>query len=453
MAQQLITLPYLPRTAFLPFHNRKERWACLVVHRRAGKTVSAINELIKSALQCQLPSPRFAYVAPTYSQAKDVAWDYLKRFTYPIPDVKISESELHVTMPGDRRVRLYGADNYDRLRGIYLDGCVVDEPADMDPEAWASIIRPALSDRKGWCVWIGTPKGRDAFYRVWQQGTTSDDWFTMRLPASQSGLLPAEELESAKKQMLTSKGSYDREYECSFETPVQGAVYGDLIADLRQKKRVISFERDMEAPVFATWDVGWNDSMSVWLFQVVGLDIRVIWHTRKQFHTAAQMFEILFATGIPISGHLVPHDAGHKAPGEGKNFIDYMKQAGFLNIITIRRITKIWDGINAARALLPRCWFNVPVCSLGLEAMEAYHTKDTTDGSAIQREPVHDWSSHDASAFRYIAEALQEGLVNTLAARRVVQSPRFPDGSTVDLFTASQRHKRKGRATSAGPSI
>src|SRR5262245_38140128 len=118
---QRIVIPYSPREQFLEFHNRKQRWACVVSHVRAGKTVACINDLIKGALTCKLPEPRFAYVAPFYTQAKDVAWNYLKRFTAPIPGVESNEAELRVDFPNGGRVRLYGADNYDRMRGIYLD--------------------------------------------------------------------------------------------------------------------------------------------------------------------------------------------------------------------------------------------------------------------------------------------------------------------------------------------
>ena len=131
----------------MPFHERTERWACLVVHRRGGKTVAVINDLIKRALECPLPSPRFAYVAPTYGQAKDVAWQYLKRFVAPIPGVQVSEGELWVNLPGDRRIRLYGADNYGRLRGIYLEGLAVVESADMPPVPGCEVSRPALRGR------------------------------------------------------------------------------------------------------------------------------------------------------------------------------------------------------------------------------------------------------------------------------------------------------------------
>lgn len=130
-----VTIPYSPRPQFVPYHDRSERFCKIVAHRRFGKTVGCINDLIKAALTNtrNVPPPRYGYVAPTYTQAKDVAWGYLKHFSAPIPGIQMSESELWVEYPNGARIRLYGADNYDRMRGLYFDGIVIDEPAQMDP--------------------------------------------------------------------------------------------------------------------------------------------------------------------------------------------------------------------------------------------------------------------------------------------------------------------------------
>ena len=162
-----IRLGYQARPAFVSLHTRKERFGCVVAHRRAGKTVAAIMDLIDAALRCTKPNPRFAYLAPYYAQAKDVVWSYVKQYAGSIPGVTINEGELRADFPNGARLRLYGADNYDRMRGIYLDGVVLDEFADQPPQAWREVIRPALSDRQGWGLFIGTPKGRNAFYDVY----------------------------------------------------------------------------------------------------------------------------------------------------------------------------------------------------------------------------------------------------------------------------------------------
>jgi phage terminase large subunit len=185
--------PYEVRDQFNPLHRRETRWFIGVAHRRAGKTVADINELVIGATRCRLANPRFAYVAPQLNQAKDIAWTYLKEYTAFLSP-KINESELWVELPGGARIRIYGADNPDRLRGIYLDGVVLDEFGDMDPTIWSQVIRPALSDRKGWACFIGTPKGKNTFHKLWVAAEDDPDWTRLMLKASETGLVDDKEL-------------------------------------------------------------------------------------------------------------------------------------------------------------------------------------------------------------------------------------------------------------------
>lgn len=232
----MIRIPYAPRRGFLPFHDRPQRFAALVCHRRAGKTVATINDIIKRAVECTLPAPRYAYIAPLHRQAKDIAWDYLKRFTAPFPDREVNESELRIDLPGERRIRLYGADNPDSLRGLYLDGVVIDEPAQMKPAVWAEVIRPALADREGWATFIGTPKGRNWFYDIFRRGEKDEAWYTMVLRASQSGILKAAEIEAMTADMAPSQ--IDQEMECSFEAPDSVQFIDGALVDAARARKI-----------------------------------------------------------------------------------------------------------------------------------------------------------------------------------------------------------------------
>jgi len=210
------------RKQFVPYLTRDKRWASVVAHRRAGKTVACIMDLIKKAVEHKGREPRFAYVAPTYTQAKDVAWSYLKEYTQSIPGMAKSESELTVTFPHNKaRIRLYGAENADRLRGLYLDGVVIDEAGDIDPRAYPEVIRPALSDRKGWATFIGTPKGRNEFHRIFERSKAEADWYSQELKASKTKLIPDEELADARRTLTPEQ--YAQEYECSFNAAIVGA--------------------------------------------------------------------------------------------------------------------------------------------------------------------------------------------------------------------------------------
>jgi phage terminase large subunit len=232
-----IDIGYIPRKQFIDFHKRRERWALIVAHRRAGKTVACIHDLVDGAMRCKQPNARFIYLAPFYRQAKDVAWQILKDTMKPFgPAAVVNESELRVDY-GDRRIRLYGADNYDALRGIHIDGIVLDEYADMDPRAWPEVIRPALSDRDGWAVFIGTPKGENDFYTKYQAAKDDADWYTTMLKGSETGIISKEELAGMRSAM--TKEQYNQEIECSFRSAVVGAYYGDALEQAEKEDSVL----------------------------------------------------------------------------------------------------------------------------------------------------------------------------------------------------------------------
>lgn len=404
-SETAIDLGYRAREAFRPFHRRRARWSCLVAHRRAGKTVACVADLVDAALRCTKPSPRFAYIAPLYVQAKDVAWGYLKRMAAPIPGVSFNEAELRVDLPGDRRIRLYGADNYDRLRGLYLDGVVLDEYADMPPAAWGEVIRPALSDRLGWAAFIGTPKGRNAFFDLWQRAGQSPQWFALMLKASETGLLPESELTSARAEMTPEQ--YAQEYECSFEAAILGAYYGREVAEAEREGRIGDVPIDAALKVHTAWDLGIGDATAIWFFQVTGGAVHVIDHYEAHGHGLAHYAQVLTSKGYAYGTHYVPHDARARDLGTGRTRIETLHQltGRYPHVL---RAGEVMDGINAARMTLPRCRFDAVRCRDGLEALRQYRADFDEKTRAFKDRPRHDWSSHSADAFRYLAMAWRE---------------------------------------------
>jgi phage terminase large subunit len=272
-----IELDYKPREVFLEFHERQQRWSVIVAHRRCGKTVSCINELIYKALIEGKEDARYAYIAPYYSQAKNVAWDYLLRFSQPVLN-KANQSELWVELINGARIRLFGADNADSLRGLYLDGVVLDEYADMRPRIWGEIIRPLLADRRGWAVFIGTPKGHNAFWDVYSKATRDDDWYVKVLRADQTNLIGEEELADARKAMTPDQ--YEQEFLCSFDAAILGAYYGQEMRALTDQDRITPIEFDPMFPLESSWDLGYSDDTTIWTFQVVHGEVRFLdYHT------------------------------------------------------------------------------------------------------------------------------------------------------------------------------
>lgn len=399
---------YSPRRVFVPYHDTDRRWRVIVAHRRAGKTVATIMGLIRSALTCPKPEPRTAYIAPLYRQAKDVAWTYLKRFALSYPGAVASESELHVTFPNGGRVRLYGADNPDGMRGIYLDDCVLDEFADMRPSVLPEIIRPALSDRRGTLTVIGTPRGHNDFHKIWQGAQSDDDWYSVMLRASQTGLVPRDELDSAAKLMTPEQ--YAQEYECSFEAAITGAYWGREMAKAEETGRICRLPIDISADVWTAWDLGVRDATAIWFFQVLAGGLHVVDYYEASGvgldHYASVLREKAAASGYRLGTCLVPHDAKVKEWGSGKTRIEQMEGLG----LTTRLVPdhRLMDGIGGARETLARVRFDRERCAIGIEALKQFRAEFDEERKVLKPTPRHDWTSHAADAFRYLAMGWQE---------------------------------------------
>ena len=394
-----VTLDYAPRAVFLPLHNRKQRWSCCVAHRRCGKTVAAVMELVRGAANDRSGNGRFAYIGPTYQQVKDIAWQYLKQFTSPIPGIRTHETELRVDFPNGARVRLYGAENYDRLRGIYLDGLVCDEYGDMEPRAWSEVLRPALSDRKGWALFIGTPRGDNHFREIWELSQKDPAWFGMSLPVSKTLILPEEELSDARKSMTPEQ--YAAEYECSFTAPVVGAYYGDEMTMAEKEGRITRVPYDKAVRVHTAWDLGIGDSTAIWFMQLVGKEVHVIDFLENTGKGLDWYARELQQKPYVYGSHIVPHDAPARELGTGKTRLEVLRQLGILGNICVDH--KVDDGINAARMFLNKCWFDAEACKPGVAALRQYRREWDARKKVFNNRPLHDWASHAADAFRYLA--------------------------------------------------
>jgi phage terminase large subunit len=398
-------LDYQPRPQFRAFHLRLQRFACIVAHRRAGKTLACVHDLQDHAIHCTRERPRFAYIAPYLHQAKTVAWDHLRAIAAPIREgMKISESELRIDyQKSGGQVRLYGADNPDALRGIYLDGVVLDEYADMDPRVWPEVIRPALAERGGFAVFIGTPKGRNGFHALWQQAQDDPDWFTLMLRASETGLLPEAELASIQRSQTEEQ--HAQEFECSFDAAIVGAFYGKQLAEAARTGRIGTVPHEPSAPVWTAWDLGIRDATAIWFAQTVGREIRIIDYYEASGVDLGHYVRELVNRRYVYGGHIMPHDARAKELGTGKSRWEVLESLGLRNL-TQAPDHRVEDGINAVRMLIPRCWFDAGKCERGIEALKLYRSEFDDRLQALKPRPVHDWSSHAADAFRYLAMRL-----------------------------------------------
>jgi hypothetical protein len=405
-----IELDYAPRDVFADFHDRTERWAVVVAHRRCGKTVSCINDLIYRALIEDKEHGQYAYVAPYYSQAKNIAWDYLQRYSKPVL-AKANQSELWVELVNGAKIKLYGADNPDALRGLYLDGVVLDEYADMRPRMWGEIIRPLLADRLGWAVFIGTPKGHNAFYDVFTNATKDPRWFAKTLRASQTKLLPDSELEDAQASM--SPDQYEQEFECSFEAAIMGAFYGKEMRVLTDAKRIGTVEYDKMFPCHTAWDLGYSDDTAIWWFQVVFGELRILDYHSSNGHQVSYYTDLINSKerefGYKYGTHYLPHDARAKTLASGgKSIIEQISSKIPLTSLKIVPSLSLQDGIQATRLALMRSWFDAERCHDGIECLRQYQREYDEDKKVFRDKPKHDWTSHGADAFRMLAIAWKE---------------------------------------------
>jgi len=426
-----IRLEINPRKQMRPYLERKERWACMVIHRRGGKTFACIQDLLTKALTFKRPGPplRYAYIAPTRDQGKDIAFGYLVSFAGQIPGVEINRADLMITFPNKASIRIYSGESYDRMRGLYFDGVIFDEYDDVDPGAWNSVVRPTLSDYTGWATFIGTPKGRGSFWRQWSYALQQDDWFTLILKASENGIINPEELADIRKS--TPEHIYQQEYECSFAIGRPGAIFSKQIeaarASMRITDNVLWFK---ELPVYSSFDVGAARNQKVWIWQMVGDRINYLEALSgdDECKTPADWAARLMTKRYRYGAHFLPHDA---CAENGGLWQDGLGTGGLSHVVGVPRQRSVWDGINLAVDAFERVHFNDSGCSDGLDALDAYHSKEERDGVTIKDVPSHDWASHYSDAFSLSHQAIKAGLVMDRSA--IAARPRSGQRPTVHL--------------------
>jgi phage terminase large subunit len=399
----VVEIPYRPRPLQAEIHAiiDSHRFSAFVCHRRFGKTVAAVNHLQRAAIECPKPRPRFAYLAPTYRQGKAIAWDYMKHYAAPMPGHAVNESELRVDYPTGGQVRIYGADNPDSLRGLYLDGVIADEYGLQPPNIFTEVLRPALSDRNGWAAFMGTPNGKNQFYEVVQTAQRDPGWGFGEYKASQTGVLPIDELRAAQSVMTADE--YAQEYECSFEASVKGAVYAREVATARDQGRVTRVPIDPAMPVDTDWDLGVGDATAIWFSQTLySGEVRLVDYYEASGLGLDHYKAVLNEKGYAYGMHWAPHDIQVRELGSGRSRLEAAHALGLPFQIS-PRVESLEDGIHAARMLFPRCWFDADRTRHGLEALQHYRWDYNARIHEFKPVPIHDWSSHAADAFRGLA--------------------------------------------------
>lgn len=437
-------IEYAPRPQFLPFHNRRQRWASLNTHRRAGKTVALVNDVIVGALQCPLRKPQLAYVGPTFTQAKRIAWQYLKDYAEPYLSKPPSESELKVTLHGDRTIYCLGADNPDSLRGMYLDGGVGDEYALFRPSVFTTIIRPALSDRNGWWVFASTPRGKNIFYKTHRLAeATPKEWYSLTLKASESGILPPAELESLRADM--DPDEYAQEYECSFDAALKGAIYSDEINQVFAESRSATHHLyDPNLPCHVVYDLGFTDStVAIWWQEHRDGTLRVVNVEATQGKDIFHHIDRLTQFPGELGSVYLPHDAKARNLQTGRSIVEQFLQLDIRPQMIPAH--KVRDRIAATRKMFPRIHFDADCSDDLIEALKGYRREWDDNLLMFKDHPLHDWCSDYADSFGYMCVVAAPKYQRLESSDRSANAdPDSPQGHhyKYDLQTLFADHER-----------
>lgn len=436
-----LQLDYEPREAFVPFHQRSARFASMVCHRRAGKTVACIHDLVLRASYTTKRRAKYAYIGPFRKQTEEIAWVYLKDATDGIRKGDPRVSDLKVTLYNDATIQLYGADNPDSLRGLYFDGVILDEYGDMRPSLWGEIILPTLMDRQGWAVFIGTMKGKNHFYKTLERAKTEPSWYHMELKGSESGILREEDLAELRAQL--TEAQYQQEIECNPNAAVMGTYYSDLVSRLEGEEKMGHYPHNKDEMVHVSADLGFTDSTAFWFWQLDEDGPILIDYYEADSQPLNHYFDVLENKGYDYADIWLPHDAKARTLQTGRSTIEQFQDRGF----PCKPVPKlaVQHGIDAARLILPTCRFDRERCSGGIEALRAYRRSWNEKTQQFSNAPLHDWASNGSDAFRYFSLVTDESKALELVQKKAEFILKAPEYTLNELFEQKEKDNWRSR--------
>ena len=422
MAEIRIRLPHLftPRSYQLPIlhalDTEGKKRGVWVVHRRGGKDRTMLAYISKKMFE---DVGAYYHVFPTYRQAKKVVWDGIdikqgKRFidiAFPselFPQQ--NDTELKITAGNGSIYQLVGSDNFDSIMGTNPIGCVFSEYALQDPRAW-DYFRPILAENGGWAVFIYTARGRNHGFKLFQMASKNPAWFCEKLTVEDtkrddgSPVITPEAIQ-AERDAGMAEELIQQEFYCSFEGYIQGAYYSKQIHQARVDGRLCAVPHVAGFPVYTFWDLGMDDSTTIWMIQIIGMEIRVIDYYENSGEGLSHYVKVLNEKVYVYGDHYLPHDVEVRELGTGKSRREVLSDLGLGSIITVQRardIQSVLTGIESGRNIISQCWFDEEKCSRGLLALESYHAEYDEEKKKLENRPVHDWSSHGADAWRTFA--------------------------------------------------
>jgi hypothetical protein len=420
--KQEIIIPhnYTPRPYQLGLWNAmiddKKKRAIYVWHRRAGKDLLALNRILYSAMFEAVGT--YWHIFPSYAQGAKSVWQETnsegRKYIDYIPQeliAKKNEKELKITLKNGSIYQIVGSDNPDSLRGAGIKGAVFSEYAEQDPRAWGT-IQPMLLENNGWAMFNFTPKGQNHAYELYKMAQKMPDvWHSEIKTAEETGVFTSEQLEQVKAEILSEGKTLDffnQEFLCSFNNPIEGAYYSKIIDDLDKQGRIGDFPHNPALPVFTFWDLGIGDATTIWFAQFVGNEIRIVDYIEDNNRGLASYIKEVKDKTYIYEQHYAPHDIQIREFTNGKSRLETAYELGLRFMIAPK--LSIDDGIDAVRSILPKCFFNEATTRRGLLTLKNYKKEFDNKNNTFKLQPKHDWASHGADAFRYLAVSYRENI-------------------------------------------
>lgn len=396
---------------------------------------------------------------PEYAQARKAIWEAVNPHTgkrrideaFPIAArANTNEQAMFIRFKNGSTWQVVGSDSYNSLVGAPPVGLVFSEWALADPTAWA-YLRPILLENGGWALFIYTSRGRNHGYTTWQMSQEEDDWYGVRQNALQTGVFTETQLASELREYIKENGEedgtalFEQEYHCSFDSAVIGSYYGRLLTALDRSNRITSVPWEPSLPVYTGWDLGIDDATAIWFAQIAGREIRIIDYLQFRGRGLVEIAKEVIAKPYIYQEHYLPHDVDTRELTSAKTRKETLEDVG---LKPIRAGTKlpVQDGINAARNMLPRCVFDARACDEGLKALREYKVEFDTKTKTPKKNPLHNWASHPADAFRELAVQLYDWADASRQRRDAAASGDY------DVFNSSAAEmNRRARAEEIDP--
>lgn len=414
-----ISLPnnWEPREYQLPLWSYLEGGgtrAAAVWHRRAGKDDVCLHWAAIAAHQRQA---NYWHMLPEASQARKAIWEAINPHTgkrrideaFPLALRETTrEQEMLIKFKNGSTWQVVGSDNYNSLIGSPPAGVVFSEWSVANPSSWA-YLRPILAENGGWALFIYTPRGANHGKSTYDMATKQDKWFAQRLTVDETNVFSPELLQGEKEEYLEMYGKdqgeafFNQEYYCSFHAAVMGAYYAAEMVKAEKQGRITGVPYEPKCPVITAWDLGIDDSTAIWFAQVVGREIHIIDYYESSGVGLEHYAKVLKEKDYYYGEHLLPHDVEVRELGTGTSRLETLKSLGIKCRVVPNQ--SLADGINAARMIIPKCWFDRDL--EGLEALRLYRREWNDKTKTFRQHPLHDWTSHAADAFRYLAVGLR----------------------------------------------